>query len=202
MTRAGRSLLTLGLATLVLGSALTAAEAKDRDERGKHGKDKKEARHDVRRADERRGPGWRPDPRGHVGDRRDWQGHPHVQHPHVRHPHVQHRVYDRRPDVHWHFDRGRGWRWAPHPGVWSAPYSWWWVNRQVVLLAAPTVTVVQYPHGRYELRGDGVRVPYHWAWIPIQYYAYAAAPPPPAPPADALVAPGIPEPPPPPPPLG
>jgi hypothetical protein len=26
--------------------------------------------------------------------------------------------------------------------------------------------VVQYPHGRYELRGDGVRTPYQWVWIP------------------------------------
>jgi hypothetical protein len=26
--------------------------------------------------------------------------------------------------------------------------------------------VVHYPHGRYELRGDGVSVPYVWVWIP------------------------------------
>ena len=26
--------------------------------------------------------------------------------------------------------------------------------------------VVQYPHGRYELRGDGLGVPYVWVWIP------------------------------------
>lgn len=26
--------------------------------------------------------------------------------------------------------------------------------------------VVQYAHGRYELRGDGVSVPYAWVWIP------------------------------------
>jgi hypothetical protein len=26
--------------------------------------------------------------------------------------------------------------------------------------------VVQYPHGRYELRGDGLTVPYAWVWIP------------------------------------
>jgi hypothetical protein len=36
--------------------------------------------------------------------------------------------------------------------------------------------VVQYPHGRYELRGDGVSTPYVWVWIPN---------PPPAPPAAA-----------------
>ena len=36
-------------------------------------------------------------------------------------------------------------------------------------------TTVQYPHGRYELRGDGVRTGYQWVWIPN------APPPPPAP---------------------
>ena len=41
--------------------------------------------------------------------------------------------------------------------------------------APPTYpTVVQYPHGRYELRGDGIQTPYQWVWIPN--------PPPPAPP--------------------
>lgn len=34
--------------------------------------------------------------------------------------------------------------------------------------------VVQYPHGRYELRGDGLTMPYLWVWIP--------SPPPPPPP--------------------
>jgi hypothetical protein len=44
---------------------------------------------------------------------------------------------------------------------------------------APTQNVVQYPHGRYELRGDGVTVPYRWVWIPNP------PPPPAAPPAGA-----------------
>jgi len=35
-------------------------------------------------------------------------------------------------------------------------------------------TVVEYPHGRYELRGDGIKTPYQWVWIP------KAPPPPPA----------------------
>jgi hypothetical protein len=44
---------------------------------------------------------------------------------------------------------------------------------------APTVypprqTVIEYSHGRYELRGDGVITPYSWVWIPN-------APPPPLP---------------------
>jgi hypothetical protein len=42
--------------------------------------------------------------------------------------------------------------------------------------AAPSPSVVHYPHGRYELRGDGVNVLYQWVWIPNP-------PPPPPPPA-------------------
>ena len=38
--------------------------------------------------------------------------------------------------------------------------------------------VVQYAHGRYELRGDGVSVPYSWVWIP------SVPAPPPAPSQD------------------
>jgi hypothetical protein len=37
-------------------------------------------------------------------------------------------------------------------------------------------TVINYPHGRYELRGDGIQTPYQWVWIPNP-------PPPPPPPA-------------------
>lgn len=40
----------------------------------------------------------------------------------------------------------------------------------------PMPTVVHYPHGRHELRGDGVTTHYHWVWIPNP-------PPPPPPPA-------------------
>lgn len=54
-------------------------------------------------------------------------------------------------------------------------------HRQVVYTSPPPPppslpTVVQYPHGRYELRGDGVITAYHWVWIPNP------PPPPPAPP--------------------
>jgi len=38
----------------------------------------------------------------------------------------------------------------------------------------PAPSVIQYPTGRYELRGDGTTAPYTWVWIPN---------PPPAPPA-------------------
>ena len=42
----------------------------------------------------------------------------------------------------------------------------------------PMPTVVYYPTGRYELRGDGYWTPYQWIWIPNP----PAAPPPSAPP--------------------
>ena len=38
--------------------------------------------------------------------------------------------------------------------------------------------VVQYPHGRHELRGDGIYTAYQWVWIPNP----PPPPPPPAPP--------------------
>ena len=40
----------------------------------------------------------------------------------------------------------------------------------------PTDTVIEFPNGRYELRGDGITTPYRWVWIPN---------PPAAPPAEA-----------------
>lgn len=54
----------------------------------------------------------------------------------------------------------------PYPTVYTVPTQ--------VVAVAPMPTVVLYPHGRYELRGDGVTTPYHWVWIPN--------PPPPPPP--------------------
>lgn len=42
---------------------------------------------------------------------------------------------------------------------------------------APPPRAVEYPHGRWELRGDGVSLAYHWVWIPK-----APPPPPPVPP--------------------
>jgi hypothetical protein len=41
----------------------------------------------------------------------------------------------------------------------------------------PTPTVVEFPTGRYELRGDGMATPYTWVWIPNP----PVAPPPSAP---------------------
>jgi hypothetical protein len=53
----------------------------------------------------------------------------------------------------------------------------------------PMPSVIEYPTGRYELRGDGVTAPYRWVWIPNPPSAPPTAPPPadaprsPAPPA-------------------
>ena len=42
----------------------------------------------------------------------------------------------------------------------------------------PAPTVVEFPTGRYELRGDGIREPYRWVWIPKPPTEPPAAPPP------------------------
>jgi hypothetical protein len=44
--------------------------------------------------------------------------------------------------------------------------------------APPVPRVVEYPTGRHELRGDGIRAPYTWVWVPNP-------PPPPAAPPTA-----------------
>jgi len=47
---------------------------------------------------------------------------------------------------------------TPPPVVYQAP---------PVYYPAPAMPrVIEYPTGRYELRGDGVSTPYEWAWIP------------------------------------
>ncbi len=112
------------------------------------------------------------------------------------HDRFEHRNMERRV-APWRFEHGHGWRFEHRAGVWSPFYAWWWVDHRVVLLAAPASTVVQYPTGRYELRGDGVSVPYYWVWIPVNPVIAAPALPPvgtPAPPD--VVLPGPPPPPP------
>lgn len=46
---------------------------------------------------------------------------------------------------------------------------------------SPMPTVVEFPTGRYERRGDGITAPYQWVWIPNPPAAPPAAPPPAAP---------------------
>jgi hypothetical protein len=47
------------------------------------------------------------------------------------------------------------------------------------VVTAPTEmpSVVEYSTGRYELRGDGLSMPYKWVWIPNPPSAPPAAPP-------------------------
>ena len=115
----------------------------------------------------------------------------------------EHREIERRHDEGlWRFERGLGWRFEHRPGVWSPYYVWWWADSRVALLPAPTVCVVQYSHGRYELQGDGIFVPYHWVWVatlppvPPPPPPVAAPPPPPAPPPAGSAPPAPPPPPP------
>jgi hypothetical protein len=75
---------------------------------------------------------------------------------------------------------------APQPVYAPAP-----VYAPPTAYAAPPVPpppiprVVEYPGGRYELRGDGVTSPYVWVWIPNPPAA-PPSPPPAVPPADGL----------------
>lgn len=66
---------------------------------------------------------------------------------------------------------------APQPSY-SVPPAY---VHQVYTAPAPAQQrVIQYPHGRYVLQGDGVATAYQWVWIPNPPIP---PPPPPAPPA-------------------
>ena len=76
----------------------------------------------------------------------------------------------------WHYEPRYGWRFEHRRGVWSPYYMWWLIDGVAVLRLAPSLTVVEYPNGHYELHGDGISSPYYWAWVPV-----VTAPPPPPP---------------------
>ena len=63
------------------------------------------------------------------------------------------------------------------PTIYSPPVS---ATVSVAPAPPPTPSVIEYPTGRYELRGDGVTTPYTWVWIPNP-----PPPPPPGPPSEA-----------------
>lgn len=71
----------------------------------------------------------------------------------------------------------------PAPG----PASVLWSGKMITVIQpgipVPQPPVVQYPHGRYELHGDGTSTPYQWVWIPAVPPPPPPPPPPPAPPA-------------------
>ena len=66
---------------------------------------------------------------------------------------------------------------APPPVLFTPPPVIYLQPPQVLTLMPPppppTPSVIEYPNGRYTLRGDGSTTPYTWTWIPT---------PPPAPP--------------------
>src|SRR5712692_601837 len=66
---------------------------------------------------------------------------------------------------------------APPPPVYSAPPPAYSAPpayaRQTYAVPAPAQpTVILYPHGRYELRGDGVATAYQWVWIQYPHGRY------------------------------
>jgi len=92
------------------------------------------------------------------------------------------------PFVHRPFHRGN-WRFA-----WTTP-AWYgsvpsyapapaYTPPVVIALAPPpppVPSVIEYPTGRFEMRGDGNTSPYQWVWIPNPPAAPPTPPPPPAP---------------------
>ena len=52
---------------------------------------------------------------------------------------------------------------VPPPPVYVPPVA---VPPPPAFAPAPMQTVVEFPTGRYELRGDGTTTPYRWVWIP------------------------------------
>jgi hypothetical protein len=62
------------------------------------------------------------------------------------------------------------------PAVYDNPYGGGTLS--LTPPAPPTPSVVQFPTGRYELRGDGITEPYRWVWIPNPPTEPPVAPPP------------------------
>jgi len=69
----------------------------------------------------------------------------------------------------------------PPPPAYSAPPAY--AHRAYAETASAQPRVIQYPHGRYVLRGDGAVTAYHWVWIPNPPIPPPPAAPPPPPPA-------------------
>jgi hypothetical protein len=67
------------------------------------------------------------------------------------------------------------------PPVYSAPPAY--AHQTYAAPASAQPQVIQYPHGRYMLQGDGVVTPYKWVWIPNPPIPPPPAGRPPAPPA-------------------
>ena len=63
---------------------------------------------------------------------------------------------------------------APAP-VYSPPPVYVPFVSHAVPAAPARPSVIEFPEGRYELRGDGMAIPYSWAWIPNPPVAPPAA---------------------------
>jgi len=63
---------------------------------------------------------------------------------------------------------------VPAPAVYGSPPGG---TVSVAPAPPPMPTVVEFPTGRYELRGDGVTTPYTWVWLPNPPTAPPATPP-------------------------
>jgi len=88
------------------------------------------------------------------------------------------------------YDPGSGY--GPAPAYGATPYGPTMGGTLALAPASPPMpSVIQYPTGRWELRGDGLTIPYRWVWIPNPPPAPPSAPPPggepvaPAPPASS-----------------
>ena len=55
---------------------------------------------------------------------------------------------------------------APPPAPVYAPTPPAYAPPPVSSAPSPTETVIEFPEGRYELRGDGATTPYRWVWVP------------------------------------
>jgi hypothetical protein len=76
---------------------------------------------------------------------------------------------------------------VPAPSTYYSPPP---PSGTVSVAPAPSDNVIQYSHGRYELRGDGVSTPYRWVWIPNPPPPPPAAPAAPGDPSSVAPAPG------------
>lgn len=71
---------------------------------------------------------------------------------------------------------------APPQTYYAPPAPMYYASVPATVAPAPADSVIQYSHGRYELRGDGMSTPYRWVWVPNPPPPPPAAPP--APPGD------------------
>src|SRR5712691_2930115 len=173
----------LGLGLMVAVSALAVAPPAWSEEQ--HGRDR----------DERRERGWE----GRRELDREWQRHEAERRAFEWRRAADHREWERRRELDrhraaasWRFERERGWRFEHRPGAWSPYFVWWSIGGSPVLRPYPTARIVRYSTGYYELIGDGIGVPFHWAWRPTIVVATPAPPVPlpPAAPADYPFPPG------------